>query len=238
MTILPSSFRVIRNKSLLVDPCISRSRLNRFKHGYRAKMPIEPLKLHTDLSDPEFMLLLRSSEKYKKRSDETHNSVHKPLLESTPSKPIWCLLLGCSTVERLKTTGAHTTLGKGQFPHIFNAGVGGDRIRNVLYRLGTKGLFWDLQTRQVEHAILMMGANDVTNKQALDSEALRQYALVLEALYRACPAVKVLVTGLTPQKPGRRPRMVVREGIINHSNASLQRLVQAYQEMNKQASSK
>ena len=179
------------------------------------------LELHTNLSDPEFMTLLRSAARYKQRSDQTHTSVHEPLLSEVPPHPIWCLLLGDSMLERLQTSGAHTILGQGQFPHIFNAGVGGDRIQNVLYRLDTKGLFWDLRSHGIKYAILHMGTNDLKPKRAFDAEVLRQYALVLETVHRAAPAVKVLVTGLMPRKD-------VDLRVVDQSNASLQQLVQDY----------
>jgi hypothetical protein len=117
-------------------------------------MAAEPLELHTQLSDDDFFKLLNASGKYKERSNQTHDTVHAPLLAQQPSKPIWCLLLGDSMLERLKTTGAHTQLAQIGYADVFNAGVGGDRIQNVLYRLGTKDLFRALQSRGMQYAIL------------------------------------------------------------------------------------
>jgi GDSL-like Lipase/Acylhydrolase family len=187
-------------------------------------MLIQLRELHTNLSDPDFLLLLRASGKYKQRSDQTHDSVHEPLLTENPLEPIWCLLLGDSMLERLKTTGARTDLGKGQFPHIFNAGVGGDRIQNVLYRLDTKGLFWDLKSHRVKYAVLHMGTNDLRPKRGLNFATLTQYSLVVEALHRAAPGIKILVTGLMP-------RTDVDEVFIHRSNQALQNLVQEYNEL-------
>jgi hypothetical protein len=184
-------------------------------------MSSDMIHLHINLTDSNFLILLRGSAKYKERSAQTHDSVHFPLSTIRPSEQIWCLLLGDSMLERLLTTGSHTTLGNGRFPHIFNAGVGGDRIQNVLYRLETKGLFHELKIRGVKHAVLQMGTNDLKPKRGLSSDALRQYALVLEAMHRASPKVKVLVTGLMPRKD-------VAQGFIDHSNAGLQHLVQDY----------
>lgn len=194
-------------------------------------MSTNPVKLHTDLSDPGFMILLRNAAKCKQRSDQTHDSVHHPLLKTSPFDTIWCLLLGDSTLERLKMTGAHTALGKGEFPHIFNAGVGGDPIQNVLYQLDTKGLFWDIRSRGVKHAILQMGTNDLKPNRGLTAEALGQYALVLEAGDRAAPTVKVLVTWLLPRKD-------VAPGVVGQSDTSLQRLVQDYNAMSGHKSGK
>ncbi len=192
-------------------------------------MSTSSLELHTNLPDPEFMTLLRSASRYKQRSDQTHISVHEPLLSDVPPRPIWCLLLGDSMLERLQSSGAHTVLGQGQFPQIFNAGVGGDGIQNVLYRLDAKDLFRDLRSHGVKFAILQMGTNDLKPKRALHAELLRQYALVLETVHRAAPAVKVLVTGLMPRKD-------VDPGVVCQSNASLQQLVRDYNAMSGQKS--
>jgi GDSL-like Lipase/Acylhydrolase family len=183
-----------------------------------------PLVLHNNLSDPDFLSLLRTSGNYKERSYVTHDTVHAPALAENLSDPIWCLLLGDSMLERLKTTGAHTKMGQGRFPQIFNAGVGGDRIRNVLYRLGTKNLMGALQARGVKHAILQMGTNDLRPKRRLSTEALGQYALILEAVHRASPEAKVLVTGLLPRKD-------VNLAAIDASNQDLEQLVSGYNKL-------
>lgn len=190
-------------------------------------MSINIFDFHSTLSDPEFLVLVRNQAKYKERSQLTHDSVHEPLLKKEPFKSIWCLLLGDSMLERLKTTGTHTKLGQGEFPHIFNAGVGGDRIQNVLYRLDTKGLYYDLRLHGVKYAILHMGTNDLRPKRGLSAGALEQYALVLEAVHRAAPGVKILVTGLMPRKD-------VDQVFIHRSNLDLQQLVREYNEMTEQ----
>ncbi len=187
-------------------------------------MANKSFELHTDLSDSEFFTLLQAAGKYKERSDQTHDTVHAPLLLQQPGEPIECLLLGDSMLERLKTTGAHTEIAQCPFPQIFNAGVGGDRIQNVLYRLGTKDLFHALHVRGVKQAIIQMGTNDLRPKQGLTSDALWQYALVLEALHRAAPGVKILVTGLMPRKGAG-------QALIDQSNANLERLTRDFNQM-------
>lgn len=182
-------------------------------------MPTTNFKIHADLSDADFAALLQNSGKYKERSDKTHHSVHAPLILEKSSEPIWCLLLGDSMLERFKTTGIHTELGQRTFPEICNVGVGGDRIQNVLYRLGSKGLFQGLKSRVVKHVILQMGTNDLRPKRGLNSQALEQYGLVLEAVHRAAAEVRILVTGLMPRKD-------VEQSFTDQSNVDLQQLVQ------------
>lgn len=194
-------------------------------------MANKPFELHTDLSDGEFFTLLQASGKYKERSNQTHDTVHAPLLLQRPGELIECLLLGDSMLERLKTTGAHTEIAQCSFPQIFNAGVGGDRVQNVLYRLGTKGLYHALHVRDVKHAIIQMGTNDLRPKQGMTPDALWHYALVLEAVYRAAPGVKILVTGLLPRRG---------EGqvLIDQSNANLEQLVRDFNQVTRETSGK
>lgn len=164
---------------------------------------------------------LRKYALYKERSDVTHDRDHAPILAR--GQPIECLLLGHSFFERFKTTGSTTRFGPDQapYPEFFNAGVGGDRIGNVIYRLIEKGLLTDLKTAGVKYALLAMGTNDLANdKKALQRQHIEQYALIVEALQWACPGVKILVCGLAPKKKVRK------EGIIEQSNEMLQQMVQ------------
>jgi hypothetical protein len=115
------------------------------------------------LSKTEFKKLLQAEMKFKTRSHDTYHNTHAPELKNrqaqllkasapniasigsssveniqTPSPTyvpaaIDTVLIGDSMLERLKTTGAHTQIA--HLPSSFNAGVGGDKIENVLYRL-------------------------------------------------------------------------------------------------------
>src|SRR5271170_1872368 len=138
------------------------------------------LKPNSVLHEADFIQLLRDSGKYKQRSDRTHDDIHVPLLTQSPTTRIRCLLLGDSMLERFKTTGKHTKLGQVEFPDLLNAGVGGDRTQNVIYRLGTKGLYSGLKQHGVNFAILDMGTNNLRPKRGLSAEAIEEYGLVLE----------------------------------------------------------
>jgi hypothetical protein len=173
------------------------------------------------LSELDFVNLLHKTGKYKKRSENTHDTVHKPLLSQQPAAPIQCLLLGCSMLERFITTGKHTKFGQLAFPNLLNAGVGGDRIQNVVYRLGTKDLFSGLKQRGVKFAILHMGTNNLRRSRGLTGEEVEEYGMVLEALTRAAPDIVMFVTGIMPLAD-------ISSNFINQSNTDLRQLVQDF----------
>ncbi|KAL2267921.1 hypothetical protein VTJ83DRAFT_5198 [Remersonia thermophila] len=117
-------------------------------------------------SDIEALLTrLRSVAKFKERSYTTSKNVHIPLLRQaqhdfrtgTGPGPVVCLV-GDSMFERMTTTGRtpnfvapwpspfmldETTMSLAadldQRGRVFNAGVGGDRIQNIAYRLAGTG---------------------------------------------------------------------------------------------------
>lgn len=182
------------------------------------------LRPNSVLHEADFVQLLRDSGKYKERPDTTHNDIHAPLLAQSPTNRIRCLLLGDSMLERLKTTGKHTKLGQVEFPDLLNAGVGGDRTQNVIYRLGTKDLYSGLKQHGVNFAILHMGSNNLHPKRGLSAEAIEEYGLILEALARAAPGIVVLLTGILPRKG-------VDRSFIDQSNSNLQQLVQDFNDI-------
>lgn len=182
---------------------------------------VDFLRSNRALSELDFLNLLQETGKYKKRSEITHDTVHKPLLSQLPATQIRCLLLGSSMLERFITTGKHTKLGQLEFPNLLNAGVGGDRIQNVVYRLGTKDLFSGLKQRGVKFAILHMGTNNLRRNRGLTGGEIEQYAMVLEALTRAAPDIVVFVTGIMP-------RTDIGSNFINRSNTDLRQLVQDF----------
>lgn len=101
---------------------------------------------HQTCPDPDFRELIHDSMKSKSRSHDTHNEIHLPILSQNPALAFTTVLVGDSMIERLKTTGSSTRIAR--LPSSFNAGVGGDRIENVLYRLDL-GLFASLQDRGI-----------------------------------------------------------------------------------------
>ena len=174
------------------------------------------------LSNAQLSSELRAAAKEKIRSRETHDGCHMPRLREGAQDCINAALIGDSMFQRmsladLRNTGSDTKLGRAPFPFVFNAGVGGDRIANVLYRLD-RGLIQAFRGRRVSNAILHVGTNDLNPRRALCRVSISHYALMIEALQRACPGINVLVTGLMP-------RWDVSQQLIDDSNRSLQQLV-------------
>ncbi|CAF4327966.1 unnamed protein product, partial [Adineta steineri] len=127
--------------------------------------------------------LINQRARFKQRSHDTHTQTHQPQLESptlTTSSvllssqylpQIDIVLLGSSMLERFKTTGQYTQIGQMQYPQLFNAGVGGDKIENVLYRISL-GLLRLLKPRNPKVFVLYVGGNDIQPKQALTHQNL------------------------------------------------------------------
>lgn len=85
--------------------------------------------------------------KFKARSHDTYLETHPPELKLKPTEPIEIVLIGDSILERLKTTGVHTRTA--ELLLSFNAGGGGDKTENVLFRLDL-GMLSLLEERNVK----------------------------------------------------------------------------------------
>lgn len=124
----------------------------------------------TQLSNTQLCRLINERARFKQRSHDTNTLTHQPQLEhllSTNASPsIEIVLLGSSTIERFKTTGKNTQLGQLHFPQAFNAGVGGDKIENILYRVDL-GLLRLLKPTNPKLIVLQLGTNNLQPKTAL-----------------------------------------------------------------------
>jgi lysophospholipase L1-like esterase len=165
------------------------------------------------VSNPEFRTLLRASMKFKSRSHDTHHSTHLPEITSSPSSSINTVLIGDSMFERLKTTGIDTKLAK--LPSSFNAGVGGDKIENVLYRLDF-GLLDLLENKNVKLWVVIVGTNNL--KKALKSVEVERYQLLLQALLRIAPGSRVIMCEIFRRKD-------IDDQFVENSNEMLRGLV-------------
>jgi lysophospholipase L1-like esterase len=163
-----------------------------------------------------YRLLTRSSMKFKQRSHDTYLNVHIPQLENTTS-PIRTILLGDSMIERLKTTGQRTKTSN--LPNTFNAGVGGDKIENVLYRIDL-GLLDLLKKRQekVKLWVVMIGTNNLTSKRGLRAEEIERYKRLLQVLFEAFPESKAIVCEIFKRKD-------VKDELVEDSNDQLKEMV-------------
>ncbi|KAF8932984.1 hypothetical protein BGZ47_011082 [Haplosporangium gracile] len=99
-------------------------------------------------------------------------------------------------LERLKTTGAFT--GLAQLPGSFNAGCGGDKIENVLYRLD---LMYPLiqSCSNIKLWVVMVGTNNLRKKGFRPTD-VALYRLLLQALLRVAPGSKVLACEIFKRK--------------------------------------
>lgn len=184
------------------------------------------------MSEDSFLKELKQSSKFKQRSHDTHHNIHVPELtlrlklpnHETPShpqpnpaaddpvtpsanlsntSPIHIVYLGNSMLERLKTTGQGTKLGnlssKGS---AFNAGCGGDKNENVLYRL-EQGLYTLLKSSQESTAtipktcditlwILASGTNNLHAKHGFRHPDVASWKVLLETCLRIAPRSRVL----------------------------------------------
>ncbi|KAF9958722.1 hypothetical protein BGZ70_009111 [Mortierella alpina] len=164
------------------------------------------------MSQEEFKQLIQEAMAFKARSHETFNNIHMPELRtkatSTPDlsspKPALnnqaqettdTVLIGDSMLERLKTTGACTELA--QLDGLFNAGCGGDKIENVLYRLSLMSPL--LEKLQVRLWVVMVGTNNL-RKKGLRQSDVPLYRLLLQALLRISPGSRALVCEIFKRK--------------------------------------
>ncbi|KAI4714694.1 hypothetical protein J4E89_000375 [Alternaria sp. Ai002NY15] len=194
-------------------------------------------------SDAEFLERLRSFAKFKERSNQTHHQVHVPELIArlqldtplpTPSEdasppapdapvpnlsntsPISVVYLGNSMLERFKTSGITTDIGKlGDTGVAWNAGVGGDSNQNVVYRLA-EGLYTMLKTAKkdvcdIKLWIVASGTNNLQKKRAFRKQDVESWRVLVEACLRIAPESTVLACDMLY-------RLDIPDAIVDQSN--------------------
>jgi len=143
---------------------------------------------------------MTSIPKYKKRTDDTTNvhieSLSKLSLGDMPE----ILLLGDSLFERFKTiTGGNTKVWTDfEFDKlkIFNAGIGGDMIQNVLYRLKERKLLAYLG-KSITKIFLMIGTNNIEKDKPEDM--LEGVKMILTMLKESFPGAVIYILGIPPR---------------------------------------
>ncbi|KAK0623904.1 SGNH hydrolase-type esterase domain-containing protein [Immersiella caudata] len=212
-----------------------RCSLSYLQHRTSQRFTNEPLFIATMASSPattpDIRDLLTPIAKYKLRSHETSLNSHLPLLQPSPTNQGPSIIfLGDSMFERFLTTGSSPNFpapwpsptllptlpadaNSTRLPHVFNAGVGGDKIQNISYRLlGSDsadnpllGLAAALaNVKSVKLWVLHAGTNNLTAKKGLSDVDVE----ALEAVVRAVLAVegaagtqtRVILTGLHYRK--------------------------------------
>ncbi|KAF4780695.1 acetylhydrolase [Colletotrichum scovillei] len=188
--------------------------------------------------------------KYKQRSHETSLERHLVELQNNPEQPS-IVLLGDSMIERMITTGlspsfdpwpSTTMISDETFQQhlqtssarperlqgVFNAGVGGDKFENVIYRLmGSSdpskpldGLLDALKRRDIKLWVLHVGTNNLHPKRGMRESDLALLRLIVEALLEMNG--KILLIGLFRRKD-------IRDELIVKANESYVELVQQFQ---------
>ncbi|UJR17640.1 hypothetical protein I4U23_004536 [Adineta vaga] len=183
------------------------------------------LRQSQSLSAAQLEALINERARFKQRSHDTHTEVHQPQLENSSlttvcdvSSQINIVLLGDSMLERFKTTGKNTQIGQLPYPQVFNAGVGGDKIENILYRIQL-GLFNMLKDKNPKLIVLQVGTNNLRPKRALHGLELDNYHLLLQSLLIVFPIqTQILVTALFK-------RTDVDEQCVAQSNAAIKQFV-------------
>lgn len=120
-------------------------------------------------------------------------------------------------IERIKTTGQNTKTFN--LPNTLNAGVGGDKIENVLYRLDL-GFLDLLKKKQVEIKlwVVVVGTNNLTPKRGLRVEEIERYKRLLQVLFEAFPKSKAIVCEIFKRKD-------VKDELVEESNVQLKEMI-------------
>ncbi len=168
------------------------------------------------MGDDELKQCLEQNAKFKIRSQTTTNNTHFIELRGsrnaideneTSLPPLDTVLLGDSMMERFKTTGRQF-----KFPgEVFNGGVGGDKIQNLIYRLHTLDLFTVLSQRTIDGIIFInIGTNNLKPNNKLPESDIKAYAVLLVALCREFQTATIIVSGILPRTG---PELDVKNGI-------------------------
>ncbi|KAF2639082.1 hypothetical protein P280DRAFT_481838 [Massarina eburnea CBS 473.64] len=207
------------------------------------------------MTDADFLAKMEKLAKSKKRSHDTYHNIHLPELnarlnlgldiaqppEVTPEDDafaaradlsnkgkIGVVYLGSSMVERFKTTGIETKLGAlGKRGVAWNAGCGGDRNENVLFRFGL-GMYDYLKSAQFDsdnegcHVriwVLSSGTNNLHAKRTFRDNDVASWRLLVEACLRIAPGSRVLACDVQYRKD-------IKKEIVDENNGILVRVVE------------
>ena len=143
--------------------------------------------------------------KWKERSATTHTR-HLEIIQKRPDLQSGSILfLGDSMMERWLTTGKSFWTGELSKYPIMNAGVGGDRIENLLWRITTNPGILDVASYST--IFLMIGTNNI-EKSKPENVATAIQSL-LQTIFTKQPNVKrVILYGLTPRSDVPREKIV------------------------------
>lgn len=203
-----------------------------------------------DMTEEEVQATLERYAKHKERSHNTYYGIHLPELnvrlnlglqlasfpepaEDDPfapypqldnTNPIEIIYLGNSMLERLKTTGKETHLAN--LPTSWNAGCGGDKTENVIYRF-TSGMYQILAqpaaTSNIRLWILASGTNNLRPKAPFKTSDADSWRILLESCLRIAPESKVLACDMFYRKD-------IPDEIVDSSNEKLKEVIRRVNE--------
>ena len=160
---------------------------------------ISSTKAILELPENDFQALVRKHVKHKDRSDRTHHELHVPALAALPTASLTIVLLGDSRLERFSWYAPDTKIN--HLAKSFNAGVGGDKIENVLYRI-EQGLLRAMEDKIPKLWVLSIGTNNlrVKGRDGLKEDEIEAFVVLVAAILRAAPESTVLMTELSYRK--------------------------------------
>eukprot|EP01124_Arcella_intermedia_P005969 TRINITY_DN13500_c0_g1_i1.p1 TRINITY_DN13500_c0_g1~~TRINITY_DN13500_c0_g1_i1.p1 ORF type:complete len:249 (+),score=56.76 TRINITY_DN13500_c0_g1_i1:84-830(+) len=130
---------------------------------------------------------------WKERTHNTHLQ-HLEALKQPQNSNFKVLLLGSSMIERFETSG------KSELPKLFQescflAGVGGDGVQHMLYRVHN-GLI-EACPDTLETVVLMSGTNNI--EKFSEEQTLEAVSLLINTILLKRPSLKIILFGLPPR---------------------------------------
>jgi lysophospholipase L1-like esterase len=160
---------------------------------------------------------------FKQRSYDTMKK-HIELLNSNENKYTH-LLLGDSLFENFTIENGglsfYDAIGN---ENIFNAGVGGDKVENIIYRLIESKLFDHINLQNLSNIFILAGTNNLNNKKQEKSKQI-----IIEGIITIIEHIKnKLNINLNIYILEISPRTDIKIEIINEVNRSLKKIVDNY----------
>jgi lysophospholipase L1-like esterase len=128
---------------------------------------------------------------WKERTADTHDRIMQQLdVMKTPE----VVFLGDSLMERWKTSGKEKWGQLTSKQKILNAGIGGDKVQNVLWRL-EKGLFENMKPKII---FFMIGTNNIEKNSP--KHIAEGTAKIIEIIHEKSPGSVFITYGVLPRK--------------------------------------
>eukprot|EP01111_Echinosteliopsis_oligospora_P011434 TRINITY_DN3778_c0_g1_i1.p1 TRINITY_DN3778_c0_g1~~TRINITY_DN3778_c0_g1_i1.p1 ORF type:complete len:254 (+),score=44.09 TRINITY_DN3778_c0_g1_i1:55-816(+) len=156
-----------------------------------AKVKEAPVKTEQKVPKLKGGVARASIPKWKDRTSSTHGEIMK-FVETAEGRASNVVMLGSSMFERWKTSGEKTwkALNFDRFK-ICNAGIGGDKSENVLWRLHDGKMFENFKPKLI---VLMIGTNNLGSDHPDDIS--NGIFTIIDKLRKDCPLSHILLIGV------------------------------------------